>query len=96
MQGASDATLCVASGTAPFGRLARAKLGVSLCPHFPDSVDVPVSLSKFSSVFFQRALDVPLRHLWCRLESRPVSFSTFSSMRLLLPLAVCPTLLLCW
>jgi len=42
MQGADDTALVVGSGVAPFGRLARAKLGCALAPYFGDGPIVPV------------------------------------------------------
>jgi hypothetical protein len=43
LQGASDPTLMVGCGVAPFGRLARAKWGCALAPYFGDGPTIPVS-----------------------------------------------------
>lgn len=47
-EGADDPTLVVGCGVAPFGRLARAKLGVALAPYFPDGPDVPEGAQLFA------------------------------------------------
>jgi hypothetical protein len=42
-RGAGDASLLVASGVAPCGRLSRARLGATLSPYLVDGPSVPVS-----------------------------------------------------
>ncbi|KAF5841167.1 hypothetical protein DUNSADRAFT_14170 [Dunaliella salina] len=48
VQGASDPTLLVGCGTAPFGRLARAKLGCALAPYFSDGPVIPEGARLFA------------------------------------------------